>query len=34
VVREPGDAGAGEAPPVAQRVSSLAQLARGAGVRN
>src|SRR5215472_3861922 len=32
VVREPGDAGAGEAPPVAHRVSSLAQLARGAGV--
>jgi cyclic-di-GMP phosphodiesterase TipF (flagellum assembly factor) len=35
VMREPGDAPAGgEAPPVTPRMSSLAQLARGAGVRN
>jgi cyclic-di-GMP phosphodiesterase TipF (flagellum assembly factor) len=36
VVREPGDppAAAGDAPPVAPRLSSLAQLARGAGGRN
>jgi cyclic-di-GMP phosphodiesterase TipF (flagellum assembly factor) len=36
VVREPGDppTATGDAPPVAPRMSSLAQLARGAGVRN
>src|SRR5262249_62316291 len=36
VVREPGDAPAagGDAPPVTHRVSSLTQLARGAGVRS
>jgi len=36
VVREPGDppAAAGEAPPVTPRMSSLGQLARGAGARN
>ena len=34
VMREPGDTPAGDTPPVAPRVSSLAQLARGAGGRN
>jgi hypothetical protein len=35
VVREAGDAPAGgDAPPVAPRMSSLAQLARGMGARN
>jgi cyclic-di-GMP phosphodiesterase TipF (flagellum assembly factor) len=34
VMREAGDTPAGDAPPVAPRMSSLAQLARGAGGRN